>query len=61
MDALHDNHLGACLRIVQARAHHLIPPVEDGTADQIAFGFAHVVRVIDDDPIAALAGRRSTD
>ena len=61
VDALHDDHLGSGLRIVQARAHHLVPPLEDSAPYQFALGIVYVVGIIHDDSVATFSGGCTTD
>jgi hypothetical protein len=59
--ALHDHDEGAGPQVVQARRDGLVPPTERGCPFRRALDLADMVRVVDNDDVAALAGQRAAD
>ena len=53
MKPLHHNHLGACIWIVKPRAHGFVPPGKGRFPLHVAESFFNIVRIIDDNDIAA--------
>ena len=61
MQALHDDDLDAGLGVVEAGGEGAVVPVEHPRAGAVAQRFLELVRVVDDDDVAALAGRLAAD
>src|SRR5579862_3487168 len=59
--ALHDDYLGARFRVVHARGHRDVPPVDCVLSCGIRFNLIHFVWVVTDDPVATLARDRASD
>ena len=60
MAALHHDDPGAGFGIVHSGRHNHVKPIYGGFADRIGLGFLHVVRIVANDPVAALARGGST-
>src|SRR5262249_38090088 len=58
--ALHHDHLGRGLRIIDPRRHHHVKPLKCRLANRIRFRLLDVVWVIADDAITTLAGGSTT-
>ena len=58
---LHDHHVGPGPGIVEAGRQGLVPPGQCCCSDGRAFDLTHVVRIVDDNDVAALAGQRPAD
>ena len=61
VQALHDRDHDIALGIVQAARPDGVEPVHGGLADRLALGVLSAVGIVEDQPRAALAGRRAAD
>ena len=61
MQPLHDDDVGATHGVIEPVGHRLVPPVEGPLADDLTLLVADVVRIVDDNDVAAFAGKRAAD
>ena len=61
MQPLHDQNDGIVRLVVEARRHSLLIPAQDPAPGAFGVGLLGLHRVVDDDQIAAAAGRRTAD
>lgn len=61
VDPLHNHHVGARLRVVEAGGHGFVPPSQCRLANRRRFCFSHIVRVVDDDDVPTLARQRAVN
>src|SRR5712692_5108499 len=61
VNPLHDDDLRGGFGIVYPCGHHLVVPVAYAFASGVGLGFLHVVGIVANDAVAALAGVRAPD
>jgi len=59
VQALHDDHEGTGLRLIEPGRHRAVPPLEDVLARDVGLRLVGLVGVVHHHAVAALAGHRA--